>query len=58
MTQTDRARMPHPVGCAKHRGKDGARAMMTPKQKIKVHAEIERENRRKIDEWKKGGKKA
>lgn len=50
--------MPHPVACAKHGGKDGARAMMTPKQKIKVHAEIVRENRRKLDEWKKGGKKA
>ena len=38
--------------------KDGARAMMTPKEKLKVHIQIERENARKLKEWKKGGKAA
>ena len=30
---------------------------MTPKQKVQVHIQIERENRRKLNEWKqkKGG---
>ena len=38
--------------------KDGARAM-TLKEKLKVHVQIERENRRKLMEWKqKGGKAA
>ena len=37
----------------------GARAMMTPKERIKVHAQIVRENARKLREWKqKGGKAA
>lgn len=31
---------------------------MTMKEKLKVHREIERENRRKAKEWKKGGKAA
>jgi hypothetical protein len=31
---------------------------MTFKEMLKVHAEIERENRRKLDEFKKGGKAA
>jgi hypothetical protein len=31
---------------------------MTMKEKLKVHREIERENRRKVEEWKKGGKAA
>jgi hypothetical protein len=31
---------------------------MTFKERLKVHAEIERENRRKLDEFKKGGKAA
>ena len=39
---------------AKRWRKDGARAM-TPKEKIKVHVQIERENARKLREWKEGG---
>ena len=33
---------------------------MTPKQKVRVHIQIERENRRKLNEWKQkeGGKAA
>ena len=31
---------------------------MTIKEKIKIHIEIEAENRRKLTEWKKGGKAA
>lgn len=31
---------------------------MSPKEKLMVHVQIERENRRKLDEWKKGEKKA
>lgn len=31
---------------------------MTMKQKLAVHRQIERENRRKLDEFKKGGKAA
>lgn len=31
---------------------------MTMKERIKVHVQIERENRRKVEEWKKGGKAA
>lgn len=56
--QTDRRRTfaacsPHQCG-----RKDGARAMMTPKERIKVHSEIVRENARKLREWKKGGNAA
>lgn len=57
MTLTDRGRTPPLVVNAKERWrKDGARAM-TPKQKVQVHIQIERENRRKLNEWKqkKGG---
>ena len=58
MTQTDRGRIfPPLVVCAKRRRKDGARAMMTPKERIKIHAEIERENARKLREWKEQQKK-
>jgi hypothetical protein len=28
------------------------------KERIKVHVQIERENRRKVEKWKKGGKAA
>ena len=31
---------------------------MTMKEKIRVHVQIERENHRKVEEWKKGGKAA
>ena len=41
----------------KRRRKDGARAM-TPKERIRVHVQIERENARKLREWKKGGQAA
>ena len=52
MTQTPRGRTPPLVVCAKRRRKDGARAMMTPKEKLKVHIQIVRENARKLKEWK------
>ena len=32
--------------------KEGARAMMTPKQKLEMHKQIVRENARKLREWK------
>jgi hypothetical protein len=34
--------------------------MMTPKERVRVHVQIERENKRKLTEWKKqkGGKAA
>lgn len=52
MTQTDRGRnFPPLVVCAKRRRKDGARAM-TLKEKLKVHAEIERQNREHFRKWK------
>lgn len=31
---------------------------MTMKEKIKIHVQIERDNRRKAEEWKKGGNAA
>lgn len=31
---------------------------MTMKEKIRIHVQIERENRRKLTEWKKGGNAA
>ena len=48
----------HAPGCQRQRRwrKDGARAM-TPKERIKVHVQIERENARKLREWKEGGKR-
>ena len=57
LMQTDRRRTfaacsPHQCG-----RKDGARAM-TPKERITFHVQIERENRRKLEEFKKGGKAA
>ena len=57
LMQTDKRRTF--AACSPHQSgrKDGARAM-TPKERIKVHAEIERENRRKLEEFKKGGKAA
>ena len=45
------------VVCARRRRKDGARAM-TPKERIKVHIQIERENARKLKEWKESGESA
>ena len=57
MTQTTGDGNP-PLGvCARRRRKEGARAM-TPKERIKVHVQIVRENARKLKEWKKGGKAA
>lgn len=45
-----RPRMPTPsVGERK-----GARAMMTPKERLQVHARIERQNRAHFDAWKQG----
>ena len=63
MTQTDRGRTPAPCGLCQSTGeRNSARAMMTPKERLKVHAEIERQNREKLEAWKrkqkKGGKSA
>ena len=58
MTLTTRdARSPLDANAKRWR-KDGAMAMMTPKERIKVHVQIVRENARKLKEWKKGGKAA
>ena len=42
----------------KHGRKDGARAMLTPKQKLEMHNQIVRENERKLREWKERGRAA
>ena len=52
----NRGRAPPPDANAKRWRKDGARAM-TLKERLKVHREIERENARKLKEWKKKGEK-
>ena len=58
LMQIDRRRTfaacnPHQCG-----RKDGARAMMTPKQKLEMHIQIVQSNARKLREWKqKGGKR-
>ena len=52
----NRGRTPPPDANAKRWRKDGARAM-TLKERLKVHREIERENARKLKEWKKKGGK-
>ena len=50
------------AACNPHQAgeRNGARAMMTPKQKLEMHKRIVRENARKLREWKKkkGGKVA
>ena len=60
MTLTDRGGTPALVVNAKsveERTVQGQ--MMTPKEKLKVHVQIERENARKLREWmQKGGKAA
>ena len=50
--QTDRRRTF--AACSPHQAEErkGARAMMTPKEKLKVHIQIVRENARKLKEWK------
>ena len=59
MTLTDRGRTFAPCGQRQSvEERKGARAM-TIKERIKVHVQIERENARKLREWKqKGGKAA
>ena len=53
---TDRERTPLLVASTKL---EKVRANhMTMKEKIRIHAEIERENKRKLDEFKRGGKAA
>ena len=54
MTQTPRGARSPCVVCAKRRRKDGARAMMTPKERLKVHAEIEKRNAQYLAWFKKG----
>ena len=59
MTQTDRGRTSRPLWSApdaEERTVQGQ--MMSPKERIKVHVQIVRENARKLKEWKKGGKAA
>ena len=52
----------HAPGCQRQGvgERKGARAMMTPKQKLEMHKRIVRENARKLREWKqkKGGRAA
>ena len=51
MTLTDRGGKPALVVNAKSvEERKGARAM-TPKEKVRVHVLIERENKRKLKEW-------
>ena len=54
----NRGRTPPPDANVKRWGKDGARALMTPKQKLEMHKKIVRENARKLREWKQKGGKA
>ena len=56
MTLTDRGGTPALVVNAKALKKGSARAM-TLKERLKVHAEIERQNREKVDAWKREQKK-
>lgn len=51
LMQTDRRRAS--AACSPHQSgrKEGARAM-TPKERLKLHVQIERENARKLREWK------
>ncbi len=53
----NRGRTPPPDANAKRWRKDGARAMSI-KEKLKVHAEIERTNRAKLEAWKQSMRKA
>jgi hypothetical protein len=48
----NRGRTPPPDANAKRWRKDGARAMMTPKERLAVHLAIERQNRAKLEAWK------
>jgi len=52
------AESPPLVACAKAQEKGGARAMMTPKQKLEMHIKIVQDNARKLKEWKERGKAA
>lgn len=54
--QTDRRRTF--AACSLHQAGERKGYNMTMKERIKVHVQIERENRRKVEEWKKGGKAA
>lgn len=57
MTLTDRGGTPALVVNAKSvEERIGARAMSI-KEKLKVHAEIERQNREKLEAWKRGVRK-
>ena len=59
MTQTTGDGNPAPWGLRHAQKKGRCKGMMTPKEKLKVHVQIERENARKLREWmKKGGKAA
>ena len=53
MTQTAGDGFPPLAVCAKRRRKE--KGQMTMKERLKVHAEIERENARRVKEWKEGG---
>ena len=56
MTLTPRGGTPALVVNAKAL-KEGSASAMTIKERLKVHAEIERENARKLRDWKEGEKR-
>ena len=59
MTLTDSGRTFARCSLRQAQKKGRCKGMMTPKEKLKVHVQIERENARKLREWmKKGGKAA
>ena len=46
------------AACNPHQAgeRNGARAMMTPEERVRVHVQIEQENARKLKEWKEAQK--
>ena len=54
--QTDRRRAL--AACSLHQAGERKGYNMTMKERIRVHVRIERENRRKLKEWKERGKAA
>lgn len=52
MTLTDRGGTPALVVNAKDALKEGSARAMTMQERLKVHADIERQNREKLEAWK------
>ena len=52
MTLTTGDASPPPDANAKRWRKERCKGMKTPTEKLRIHAEIERENARKLNEWK------